>query len=137
MKPEDLKVFDSVAYIDASINSLSLGDYSYIFTFTLHLFIWHLPWIRYCTSKISEMSIVFLFRVFQQFCVVKRTQSVFKWTLQHDIWCCWLPSSWGKMNWLQHTSCHRNNIQLVWTWMMSEEGSFIFTKLQYLMFGHC
>ncbi|XP_070839329.1 X-ray radiation resistance-associated protein 1 [Chaetodon trifascialis] len=28
VKPEDLKVFDSVAYIDASVNSLSLGSFS-------------------------------------------------------------------------------------------------------------
>lgn len=30
VKPEDLKMFDNVAYIDACINSLTLGDYSYI-----------------------------------------------------------------------------------------------------------
>lgn len=40
VKPEDLKVFGNVAYIDASINSLSLGDCLYMscrFTFSVPL----------------------------------------------------------------------------------------------------
>lgn len=30
VKPEDLKVFYNVAYIDASVNSLTLGDYCHV-----------------------------------------------------------------------------------------------------------
>lgn len=89
VKPEDLKVFDNVAYIDASINSLSLGDYSY----ASRRFISKRP--MFCASDRKCLS--FFHRVFQQFCVFKRTQSVIKRAVQPDVSRCWLPSARGEM----------------------------------------
>lgn len=88
VKSEDLKVFDNVAYIDASINSLSLGEYSYTSC-------------RFCASWQKVVTFrkcpLFFWRVFPQLCVSERDQSVVKRDLQHDVSCCWLPSSRGKM----------------------------------------
>lgn len=64
VKAEDLKVFDNVAYINASINSLSLGDYSYIscrFTFQkISCILQEVVTLRKCFSTGSFSSFVSL-----------------------------------------------------------------------------
>lgn len=53
--------------------------------------------VRFCAFSRKTNYPLFFLRFFQLFCVFKRTQSVVKRAVQHDLWSCWLPSSPSKM----------------------------------------